>query len=233
MDDNDVVMHVDGAGVIGMKQSPYYPQDITSEASGFNRLPTKGTFVKIQGVGRIVYQSYPTLEKQGSNLIVEVILRALVTFMKLRPERKAIRNVSIFLDNTSVNKCHILIAAMSSLVLLGMLILCFGILCACCNALILYVALFYIGICRKVKLSYFLVGHGHCDGDRDISVGGTAIANEALQTFEKFKKAIKGAFENSGQAYADVERYVSQCSCTCTLFDIVFIQLIFTAGSLE
>ena len=111
-------MHVDGAGVIGMKHTPYYPESVTSEPSGFTCLPVKNTFAKIHGFGRIVFQSYPTIEKQGSNLIIEVILRSLVTFMREK-KRKVLRNVAIFLDNTSVNKCHNLIAALSSLVLLG------------------------------------------------------------------------------------------------------------------
>ena len=63
------------------------------------------------------------------------------------------------------------------------------------------------GICRKVKLHYFLVGHGHCDGDGEIGQGGTAIANKSLQTFEKFRDEMKKCFQKKSQSYADVERY--------------------------
>ena len=83
--------------------------------------PLKNTFAKVHGLGRIVYQSYPLLEKQGANLIVECILRSIVTDMEEK-EMKSLRNVNVFLDNTSVNKCHTILAAMSCLVLLGMML---------------------------------------------------------------------------------------------------------------
>lgn len=64
------------------------------------------------------------------------------------------------------------------------------------------------GVCRKVKLNYFLVGHGHCDGDGEIGQGGTAIANENLPTFERFQEEMKKCFEGGNKAFADVERYM-------------------------
>ena len=111
-------MHVDGAGVLGMKHTPYYPSAITSEPAGFNCLPIKNTFAKIHGIGRIIYQSYPTVEKQGANLIVEIVLRSLKTFLKEK-QISSVRNLAVFMDNTSVNKCYTMIAALASLVLLG------------------------------------------------------------------------------------------------------------------
>ena len=62
------------------------------------------------------------------------------------------------------------------------------------------------GICRKVKLHYFLVGHGHCDGDREIGLGGCKLSNERLQTFEEFRTRLKKCFANQKQYYAEVER---------------------------
>lgn len=118
MEDDDCCMHVDGAGVVGMKSLPYYPQSITSEPAGHECLSVKNTFAKIHGFGRVIFQSYPVLEKQGANLIVEIILRSLVIFMRHK-EKKVLRKLNVFLDNTSVNKCFTIIAAMSSLVLLG------------------------------------------------------------------------------------------------------------------
>jgi hypothetical protein len=118
LDDNDICMHVDGAGVIGMKHLPYYPQQLTNEPQGFTCLGLKNTFAKIHGFGRRVYQSYPDIEKQGANLIVEIIFRSVATFMKEK-KRKTLRNLSVFIDNTPVNKCYTVIAAMCSLVLLG------------------------------------------------------------------------------------------------------------------
>ena len=63
-----------------------------------------------------------------------------------------------------------------------------------------------IGICRKVKLNYFLVSHGHCDGDRDIGRGGMAIANVALPTFETFEEEIVKAFQNYNQSFTSVQK---------------------------
>ena len=120
MSENDICMHVDGAGVVGMKHSPRYPETLTSDALPHMCLRLKNTFAKVHGLGRIVYQSYPLLEKQGANLIVECILRSIVTYMEEK-EMKSLRNVNVFLDNTSVNKCHTILAAMSCLVLLGMM----------------------------------------------------------------------------------------------------------------
>ena len=63
-----------------------------------------------------------------------------------------------------------------------------------------------VGICRKVKLHYFLVNHGHCDGDKDIGQGGRRIANLDLPTFESFQDEMTEAFKNVNQSHASVER---------------------------
>lgn len=124
MEDEDCCLHVDGAGVVGMKYLPYYPESITSEPMGHTCLAIKNTFAKIHGFGRVIFQSYPIVEKQGANLIVEVILRSLVIFMRHK-KKKALRKLNVFLDNTPVNKCYTIIAAMASLVLLGKLLVQF------------------------------------------------------------------------------------------------------------
>lgn len=111
-------MHVDGAGVIGMKHSPYYPEFVTDEPAGHLCLALKNTFAKIHGFGKIVYQSYPIVEKQGGNLIAEVIIRSLKTYL-VKTGKPCLRNVYVYLDNTNANKCRTLLSAMSALVLLG------------------------------------------------------------------------------------------------------------------
>lgn len=111
-------MHIDGAGVIGMKHTPYYPENVRSEAEVYTRLPVKNTFCKIHGLGRVIFQSYPTYENQGGNLLVEIVFRAIRIFME-RKNKKVLRNVYIFLDNTNANKCKSLLTALSCLVLLG------------------------------------------------------------------------------------------------------------------
>ena len=112
-------MHIDATGAAGMKFQPYYPEDIIDgEKQAFHGLPTKNTFVKIHGWGRIIFQSYSVLEKQGSNLVVEIVERALKIFMNAT-NRSKIRNLYIFLDNTNSNKSHSLITSLSALVLAG------------------------------------------------------------------------------------------------------------------
>ena len=115
-------MHVDGAGVIGMKHAPYYPEFVTDEPAGHRCLPVKNTFSKIHGYGKIIFQSYPLLEKQGANLVAEVVFRSVKNFME-KTGRKCLRNVYVYLDNTNANKCRTLLSAMSALVLLGELTL--------------------------------------------------------------------------------------------------------------
>jgi hypothetical protein len=77
-------MIIDASGVIGTKFSPFYPESITSEPNAFTNLATKNTFVKIEGWGRIIFQSYPNLEAQGANLTIEVALRAIKIFMEVQ-----------------------------------------------------------------------------------------------------------------------------------------------------
>lgn len=64
------------------------------------------------------------------------------------------------------------------------------------------VALIHLGIVRKVKISYFLRSHSHCDGDGVIGVVGGKICTENLPTFESFREATIAAF--TGQGYSDV-----------------------------
>ena len=114
----DVCIHVDGAGSIGMKYSPFYCSTIPGEPASFTALETKDTFCQIHGWGTMVFQSYPVLEKQGSNLIIEISLRCLLYYLR-ESKRSTIRNVYFFYDNTAVNKNFNIIAAFSCLVLLG------------------------------------------------------------------------------------------------------------------
>jgi len=72
------------------------------------------------GWGTIIFQSYPSVEKQGSNLTCEIIFRTMLLYLRVQGKRH-LRNLYIQFDNYSINKNHILLAAMGSLVLLGML----------------------------------------------------------------------------------------------------------------
>ena len=71
----------------------------------------------------------------------QCILRAIKIVME-EEKRPALRNVCIFMDNAPTNKCYGLLGPMCALTLLG--------------------------IARKVKIKFMLVGHGHVDNDGDI-----------------------------------------------------------------
>jgi hypothetical protein len=71
--DWDLAIHVDG-GSSGSEYSPFFFQDIASgEQAPHFGLKVKNTFVQLHGWGNLVYQSYPLLEEQGTNLTIEVI----------------------------------------------------------------------------------------------------------------------------------------------------------------
>lgn len=163
----DLSMHVDGGAADGMTYSPFYFQDITGEPPQHTCLKTHNTFVKLHGWGRIIYQSYPQLEEHSSNMIAEVIFRAIHHYMHATNKR-CLRNLYIEMDNAGVNKSNLLIAALSILVVLG--------------------------VCRKIKVSYLARGHSHCDGDGDIGIAGNVISRRNLATFEDFSAAVKSAF---------------------------------------
>ncbi len=72
----------------------------------------------VHGVGVLVFQSYPQYEKQGANLVLEIIFRSLIRVLK-HLNVKRFRNLYIQFDNCTVNKNWLLLAAVGSLSLLG------------------------------------------------------------------------------------------------------------------
>lgn len=71
----DMILHVDASGGDGTKWLPHHWADFASgEPSKFTLLKTKDMFVKCHSFGRIIFQSYPMLEKHGANYVVEVLL---------------------------------------------------------------------------------------------------------------------------------------------------------------
>lgn len=164
----DIIMQIDGSGASGTKFSPYYPEAIIDgDALAFKNLKTSNTFAKVHGWGRIIFQSYPLLESQGTNLVLEIVFRVIRIVMEDN-EWKKLRNVYIFLDNANYNKSHVLIAGLCSLVLLG--------------------------ICRKVKVGYLLVSHTHCDNDSEIGTAGNHLCTRPLPSFEVFKAEVEKSF---------------------------------------
>lgn len=71
--DTDLSMALDASGVDAHSWFPYYPQDFTSgEPPKHECLKAKSNFALLHGFGRIVFQSFPMLEAQGTNLVLEV-----------------------------------------------------------------------------------------------------------------------------------------------------------------
>jgi hypothetical protein len=141
----DLSLHCDAGAPDGMGFAPFYFKDIAGEVPQHTLMKIHCIFVKLHGWGRFVFQTFPQLEEQSSNMVVEVILRAVLFYLRAT-KMKALRNLYIEMDNASANKSHVFVAAMSALPLLG--------------------------ICRKVKVSYLARGHSHCDGDGDIGTAG-------------------------------------------------------------
>ena len=126
-----------------MSTVPYYPQDFSSgEPEQFRCLGTKTNFAVVHGFGRIIFQSFPILESQGTNLILEVCNRLsiphcsslinLVLFLFLSSQciyrtmdiyleaknQKSIDSFYIQMDNTNSNKSIDLLSGLAALILL-------------------------------------------------------------------------------------------------------------------
>lgn len=67
-------MIVDAAGGTGSTHSPRYRTTEKGEPTRHSMLKVKNTFVKIHGVGSLVFQTFQELESQGGNLTCEVCL---------------------------------------------------------------------------------------------------------------------------------------------------------------
>jgi len=88
----------------------------------------------------------------------------------------------IQMDNAAPNKNYTLLAAMASLVLLG--------------------------IVRKVKISYLMTGHSHTFGDGIIGTVGSRFVEGDVPTYEKFRSVVNEAFSELGSCCHDVQRIV-------------------------
>jgi hypothetical protein len=120
----------------------------------------------------------------GGNLTVEMICKSILIAAQEKKLKK-IRNVYVEMDNASPNKCFTVVAAMGALCLLG--------------------------IVKKVKLSYLVVGHTHDDYDAIIGTIATYIANLDLPTFDDYKKAAKEAIHAANSTVLAVEKIVGIC----------------------
>ena len=126
--------------------------------------------------------SFPELEKQGGNLIVESIIRG-IRFAAKRMNRSNFSNIYVQLDNCNTNKCSTVIVACALLVKLG--------------------------ICRKIKVNFLEVGHIYEDIDALIGSVVTKLRPTDLRTFEERITAIKNALNHIEEGQVkDVEEVI-------------------------
>ena len=86
----------------------------------------------------------------------------------MEKDMKHLNTLYVQVDNTSANKCYVVIIGLASLVALG--------------------------ICNKVVLAFLLVGHTHTDVDRIISLVTSYIRNLDVSSFEELKKYCMEAY---------------------------------------
>lgn len=113
--------------------------------------------------------SFPDLEKQGGNLVVEAILRGIL-FAAEERQCSTFNTIYVQLDNCNSNKCTTVIVACALLVKLG--------------------------ICKKVKVNFLEVGHTHEDIDALIGSVVTKLRIADLRTFQERVEAIKNALNH-------------------------------------
>jgi hypothetical protein len=137
--------------------------------------------LKVHGVGGLVLTSFPDLEKQGGNLVVESLLKG-ISFAAVQMNVNSFRNIYVQLDNCNSNKCTTFIVACALLVKMG--------------------------ICKKIKVNYLEVGHTHEDIDGLIGTVVTKLRTMDLPTFEKRVDAIKDALNKADAQIKAVDQII-------------------------
>ncbi len=64
--DQDISMIVDASGGTGTLHQPCVNEQLKGEPERAQLLKTKCTFTKVHGVGTMITQTFPTIEKQGN-----------------------------------------------------------------------------------------------------------------------------------------------------------------------
>ena len=157
----DISMIIDAGGGSGCSNIPRFQSTEKSEPARHLMLKIKSTFIKVHGIGSLLVVTLPDIEKQGGNLTVECILRAMEFAMRQSNMIK-IRNLYIQLDNVSSNKCYSIISSMAAVVATG--------------------------ICKKIKINYLIVGHTHEDIDGLIGISlciSTIVLRNINQNFKQ------------------------------------------------
>ena len=160
---SDMSIIIDAAGGLGSSFAPHFAVSGKGEPERHRLHKIKSTFTKIHGLGTSVFVTNSNLEKEGSNLVLESLYKCIETFLKER-DVTYVRNLYVQLDNTPSNKSWALIAGCAALIVLGLV--------------------------RKVKLSYCLVGHTHEDIDAMIGTVVSYLRGRNLPNFEAYATAV-------------------------------------------
>ena len=178
----DISMIADAAGGTGSTFHPHVAIPAKDEPERHTLLKVKCTFTKIHGLGTNIVVSYPDLEVQGGNLVLECVYIAIKKFMAARNITR-IRNLYLQLDNTNSNKCWSLFAGLAALI--------------------------EIGVCQKVKVSYCVVGHTHEDIDAIIGTVITFLRARNVLTFAEFRAACIASISKVYSKLLDVDQLIS------------------------
>ena len=109
---------------------------------------------------------YPNLYKEGANLALEAIYWSVRIFLQRRKVSR-LRTLYMHFDSVSYNKCWTLFAGLSAVISLG--------------------------IVRKVKVSYCVVGHTHNTQLLDAIIGTviTHLRKRDIQSFTLFDEEVR------------------------------------------
>ena len=182
-------MIIDATGANVANYSPRVKTTEKGEPAIHQMLTIKSTFLKIHGMGSVLVNTLPDLESQGGNLTVECIMIAVqhaLNNLKGGGVSK-IRNLYIQLDNVSSNKCSTVFSALASLVLLG--------------------------VCRKIKVNYLIVGHTHEDIDALIGTIVAKLRAMDLPALSVYENEVKASVLKESAQIQDVVHLLGITDC--------------------
>jgi hypothetical protein len=137
----------------------------------------KMTVMKCHAFGTFVDIKFNELEVMGANLTIENIFETIFHYME-KTNQSSLRNVYIQLDNVYSNKGYIILICLAILIRLG--------------------------IVKKIKIGYLLVGHTHDDIDGLIGVIASALRQLDVMSLSELVKAIRRAVHKESAEVKEV-----------------------------
>ena len=180
----DVSAIIDASGANVANYSPRFNRTEKGEPARHVMLKIKSTFIKLHGMGSVLVNTVTDREEQGTNLTVERIMLAVEHSLKNLKEDGIykLRNLYIQLDNVVSNKCATVFSALASLVKLG--------------------------VCRKVKVNYLIVGHTHEDTDALIGTIVAKLRAQDLPSLSVYAAQVKSSVRLECAQIQDVKHVI-------------------------